>query len=44
MPLVSNIHHHVDPMRYPKVQEGDGAGHFLDTDKQYVNGLDEENG
>lgn len=23
MPLVSNIHHHhVDPMRYPKVQEG----------------------
>ena len=20
--LVSNIHHHVDPMRYPKVQEG----------------------
>lgn len=22
MPLVSSIHHHVDPMRYPKVQEG----------------------
>lgn len=22
MPLVSNIRHHVDPMRYPKVQEG----------------------
>ena len=22
MPLVSNIHHHVDPMRHPKVQEG----------------------
>ena len=22
MPLVSNIHHHVVPMRYPKVQEG----------------------
>lgn len=22
MPLVSNVHHHVDPMRYPKVQEG----------------------
>lgn len=22
MPLVSNIHHHVDSMRYPKVQEG----------------------
>lgn len=22
MPLVSNVHHNVDPMRYPKVQEG----------------------
>ena len=22
MPLVSSIHHYVDPMRYPKVQEG----------------------